>query len=51
MENFKRKAVQDLDSHEFVTDCYIDAVLSFLHRNDVTVDLERDYKKTHTIKG
>jgi len=51
MQAFKTRSSQDLESREFVTDCYVEAVLSFLHRNGVEVTLEKDYFKTHIIKG
>jgi len=51
LQNFKDKSSQDLSSDEFVVDCYVDAVLGFLKRNGTEVILDRNFYKTHTIKG
>ena len=51
LQQFKQRSPQDLGHKEFIVDCYVEAVLSFLHRNDVKVELEKDYYKTHIVKG
>ena len=51
LQTFKDKSSQDLGSDEFVVDCYVDSVLGFLKRNGIEVELEKDYYKTHIVKG